>query len=182
MVRPTTSPTASGPCTSVDHPHPRTSCRLGTDGCIGCLLRWMVHRGMRPCPSVPCTLGCTASPNQLFSWWLRGGREKWETLYTASQEIDFDDELRKAATVSLNDIGVNDRQSLFFSSVCRWESARAHGRVPKLEGRIPRSHGVLGLHVQPCSLPSYFWHSKCQRRGLGRGCCHRCYIYDHYGG
>ena len=63
---------------------------------------------------VHCTLGGTASPNQLSSWWLLGGREKWETLYAASQEIDFDDELRKAATVSFKDRGGNDRQSLFF--------------------------------------------------------------------
>ena len=30
---------------------------------------------------VHCTLGGTASPNQLSSWWLLGGSEKWETLY-----------------------------------------------------------------------------------------------------
>ena len=65
---------------------------------------------------VHCTLGGTASPNQLSSWWLLGGSEKWETLYTASHEIDFDDELRKAATVSFKDTGGNDRQSLF--SLC----------------------------------------------------------------
>ena len=46
---------------------------------------------------VHCTLGGTASSNQLSSWWLLGGSEKLETLYAASQEIDFDDELRKAA-------------------------------------------------------------------------------------
>ena len=63
---------------------------------------------------VHCTLGGTASPNQLSSWWLLGGREKWETPYAASQEKDFDDELRKAATVSFKDAGGNDRQSLFF--------------------------------------------------------------------
>ena len=50
---------------------------------------------------VHCTLGGTASPNQLSSWWLLGGRgEKWDTLYAVSQEIDFDDRLCKAATVS----------------------------------------------------------------------------------
>ena len=65
---------------------------------------------------VHCTLGGTVSPNQLSSWWLLGGSEKWETLYAASQEIDFDDELRKAATVSFKDTGGNDRQSLFFLS------------------------------------------------------------------
>ena len=63
---------------------------------------------------VHCTLGRTASPNQLSTWWLRGGTEKWETLYAASQEIDFDDELRNAATVSFEDAGWNDRQSPFF--------------------------------------------------------------------
>ena len=41
---------------------------------------------------VHCTLGGTASPNQVSSWWLLGGSEKWETHYAASQEIDFDDE------------------------------------------------------------------------------------------
>ena len=54
------------------------------------------------------------APNKLSSWWLLGVTEKWETLYAASQEIDFDDELRKAATVSFKDTGGNDRQSLFF--------------------------------------------------------------------
>ena len=63
---------------------------------------------------VHCTLGGTASPNELSSWWLLGGSEKWETLYAASQEIDFDDELCKAATVSFKDTAGNDRQSLFF--------------------------------------------------------------------
>ena len=63
---------------------------------------------------VHCTLGGIASPNQLSSWWLLGGSEKWETLYAASQEIDLDDELRKAATVGFKDTGGNDRQSLFF--------------------------------------------------------------------
>ena len=43
-----------------------------------------------------------------------GGSEKLETLYAASQEIDFDDDLRKAATVSFKDTVGNDRQSLFF--------------------------------------------------------------------
>ena len=118
---------------------------------------------------VHCRLGGTASPNQLSSWWLLGGSEKWETLYAASQEIDFDDELRKAATVSFKDTGGNDRESPFFS-VCRWESAGAHGGLPKLEGRIPRSHGVLDLHAEPCSLPCYLWHRKCNRRGVDRGC------------
>ena len=63
---------------------------------------------------VHCTLGGTASPNQLSSWWLLGRSEKWETLYAASQEIHFNDELHKAATVSFKDAGGNDRRSLFF--------------------------------------------------------------------
>ena len=62
---------------------------------------------------VHCALGGTASPNQLSSWWLLRGSEKWETLYAASQEINFDYELRKAATVSFKDTGGNDRQSFF---------------------------------------------------------------------
>ena len=37
-------------------PPPWTSCSPGTDGCIGCLLRWTVHRGMRP---------------PLHAWWHR---------------------------------------------------------------------------------------------------------------
>ena len=43
---------------------------------------------------VHCTLGGTASPNQPSIWWQLGGNAKWEILYAASQEIDFDDELR----------------------------------------------------------------------------------------
>ena len=50
----------------------------------------------------------TATPNQLSSWWLLGGSEKWETLYAASQEIDFDEELCKAATASFKDTEGND--------------------------------------------------------------------------
>ena len=63
---------------------------------------------------VHCTLGGTASPNQLSSCCLLWGSEKRETLYVVSQEIYFDDELHKAATVSSKDTGGNDRQSLFF--------------------------------------------------------------------
>ena len=63
---------------------------------------------------VHCTLGGTASPKQLSSWWLLEGSEEWENLYAASQGIDFNDQLRKAATVSLKDTGGNDRRSLFF--------------------------------------------------------------------
>ena len=93
---------------------------------------------------VHCKLGGTASPNQLFSWGLLGGSERFETLDVASQEIDFDHELRKAATVFFQDAEGNDRQSLFFFSVCRGESTGAHGGLPQLEGRIPWCHGVLG--------------------------------------
>ena len=63
---------------------------------------------------VHCTLGCIVSPNPLSSWWLLGGSEKWETLYAASQDINFDDKLCKATTVNFRDKGGNDRQSLFF--------------------------------------------------------------------
>ena len=48
----------------------------------------------------------------------------WETLYAGSQEIDFDDELRKAATASFKDTEGKDRQSLFF--LC------AHGKAQVL--------------------------------------------------
>ena len=81
------------------------------------------------------TLCGTSSPNQLYSWWLLKGSEKLETPYAASQETDVDDELRNAATVTFKDAEGNDTQSFFF--VCRWESACAHGRLPKLEGRNP---------------------------------------------
>ena len=84
---------------------------------------------------VHCTLGGTASPNQLSSWWLLGGSEKWETLYAASQEIDFDDELRKAATVSFEDTAGNDRQSFFFcvqmvKHRCSWRAAKTGRQNP----------------------------------------------------
>ena len=84
---------------------------------------------------VHCTLGGTASPNQLSSWWLLGGSEKWETLYAASQEIDFDDELRKAATVSFKGTGGNDRQSPFFcvqmvKHRCSWRAAKTVRQNP----------------------------------------------------
>ena len=99
-------------------------------------LHWLpiaVDGTSRRASYVHCTLGGTTIPNQLSSWWLLGGSEKWETLYAASQEIDFDDELRKAATVGFKDTGGNDRRFLFFS-MCRWESTSAHGGLPKLEG------------------------------------------------
>ena len=86
---------------------------------------------------VHCTLGGTANPNQLSSWWLLGGSEQWETLYTASQEIDFDDELRKAATVTFKDTEGNDRRSLFFffyvqmgKHKCSWRAAKTGTQNP----------------------------------------------------
>ena len=90
---------------------------------------WYVH----------CTLGGTSSPNQLCSWWLVGGSEKWETLYAASQEIDFDDELRKAATVGFRDEGGNHRPSFLFcvhkgKLRCSWGAAKS-GRQNCLEPR-----------------------------------------------
>ena len=91
---------------------------------------------------VHCTLGGTASPNLLSSWWLLGGSEKWETLYAASHGIDFDDELRKAATLSFHDTGGNDRQSLFFSSVCigkhgcSWRAAKTGRQNPLVPPRV----------------------------------------------
>ena len=86
---------------------------------------WYVH----------CTLGGTANPNQLSSWWLLGGSEKWETLCAASQKIDFDDELRKPATVSFKDAGGNDRQSFFFcvqmgKHMCSWRVAKTGRQNP----------------------------------------------------
>ena len=113
MVRPATYLTASATCTSVDHPHPRTSCSPGTDGSIGCLLRWTVHR---------------------------------ETLYAAPQEIDLNDELRKAATVSFKDTGGNDRQSLFF--LCADGKAQVlMAGCQNWKAETPWCHRVLGLHA-----------------------------------
>ena len=65
---------------------------------------WYVH----------CTLGGTTSPNQLSSWWLLGGGEKWERLYAASQEI-------KPAAVSFKSTEGSDRQPFFF--LCADEEA-----------------------------------------------------------
>ena len=87
---------------------------------------WYVH----------CTLGGTASPNQLSSWRLLGGSEKWETLYPASQEIDFDDKLRKAATVSFFGIGEGTIGSPFFfygqmgKHRCSWRAAKTGRQNP----------------------------------------------------
>ena len=88
MVRPATYLTASATCTSVDHPHPRTSCSPGTDGCIGCLSRWMLHRGMRPRMSIARLLAPPAPTNYLV-----GGYQ---------------------GAVSFKDTEGNDRPSLFF--------------------------------------------------------------------
>ena len=77
----------------------------------------------------------TASPNQLSSRWLLGGSEKWESLYAASQQRDFDDELRKVATVRVKKTAGNDRQSLF-SHVqmrkrrCSWQAAKTGKQNP----------------------------------------------------
>ena len=49
---------------------------------------------------VHCTLGGTASPKQLSSWWLLAASEKWGALYAASQEVDFDDELHNGLRCS----------------------------------------------------------------------------------
>ena len=172
MARRVTPPpplTASATCTSVDHPHPSGVTQPGDSR-----LHWLpiaVDGTIHQASYVHCTLGGTAGPNQRSSWWLLGGSEKWQTLHAASQEMDFDDELRKALAIRFKDTEGNDRPSLF--SVCRWESAGAHGGLPKVEGVIPQSHGVLGLHAQPCPLPCYLWPSKCNRRRLDTGCCYR---------
>ena len=105
MVRPATSPTASGTYTSFEHPDRRLHwLPIAVDG-----------TSRHEASYVHCTLGGTASPDQLSSCWLLWGSEKWETLYAASQAIDFDDELHKVAIVSSKDTGGNDRQSFFFS-------------------------------------------------------------------
>ena len=81
MARPATSPTASGTCTSVDHAPPSDIMQHGDRR-----LHWLpiaVNGTSRHEASyVHCMLGGTAGPNQLSSWWLLGGSEKWETLYT----------------------------------------------------------------------------------------------------
>ena len=66
MSRPATFLTTSATCTSVDHPYSRTSRLLGTDGCISCLLRWIVHRGMRPCASTTRLVAPLAPTNYLL--------------------------------------------------------------------------------------------------------------------
>ena len=96
-------------------PQPSDSMQLGDQR-----LHWlpiaMDGRLRHSASYVHCTLGGTPGPNQLSSRWLLGGSEKWETLYADSQEMYFDDELRKVATVNFMNTGGNDRQSLFFLS------------------------------------------------------------------
>ena len=100
------------------------------------------------------TLGGTASPNQLSSWWLLGGSERWETLYAASQEIDFDDELRQAATVSFEDMEGNDRQSLL-SCVqmgkrrCSWRAAKTGRQNPPVPGCVGSACAVVLFALLP---------------------------------
>ena len=102
-------------------------------------LHWLpiaVHGASRQEASyVHCTLGGTASPNQLSRWLLLGRSEKWETLYAASQEMDFDDELRKGTTVSFKDTEGNERRSLFFcvqmgKRRCSWRAAKTGRQNP----------------------------------------------------
>ena len=103
---------------------------------------------------VNCTLGGTASPNQLSHWLLLGGSKKWETLYAASQEIDFDDELRKAATVSFKDTEGNDRQSPLFcvqmgKRRCSWGAVKTGRQYPQQ----PRCAGFACATVLFALLP-----------------------------
>ena len=91
-----------------------------------------------------------------------GGSEKWETLYAASQEIDFDDDLRKAATVSFKDTEGNDRQSLFFLCAdgkaqvlmagCQNWKAESPGATVCMFTMLT----MLGLHAQPCCCLATF--------------------------
>ena len=46
-------------------PHARTSCSPGTDVSIGCLLRWTVHRGLRPRTSIARLVAPPAPTNYL---------------------------------------------------------------------------------------------------------------------
>ena len=150
--------------------HHRTSCILETDA-----VHWLPvavdGTSRHEAPYIHCTLGGTSIRNQLSSWWLLGGSKETDTLYVASQEIHFDDELRKAATVSFKDIGGNDRQSLFFcvqtgKPTCSWEVAKT--------GR--RSQGVLDLHAEPCPVPCCLLPCKCNAPRLLRCSSDRFYI------
>ena len=40
------------------------------------------------------------------------------------------------------------------------KSTSADGGLPNLEGRIPCSYSVLGLHAKLCRLPCYLWFCK----------------------
>ena len=77
MVWPATYLTASATCSSVDHPHPRTSCSPGTEGYICCLLRWTVQRGMKPRTSIARLVAPPAPTNYLVGgYWgvVKSGR------------------------------------------------------------------------------------------------------------
>ena len=63
---------------------------------------------------VHCTLGGTSSPDQLASWWLLGGSEEWATLYAATREVDFDQQLWDASKLVFQDTSGADRETLFF--------------------------------------------------------------------
>ena len=63
---------------------------------------------------VHCTLGGTSSPDQLASWRLLGGSEKWATLYVAAQEVDLDQQLWDASQAVFHDTSGSDRATLFF--------------------------------------------------------------------
>ena len=63
---------------------------------------------------VHCTLRGTSSPNLLASWWLLGCSEEWATLYTATQGVDFDQQLWDASKAVFQDTGGSDRKILFF--------------------------------------------------------------------
>ena len=87
--------------------------------------------------SIARLVGPPAPITQLSSCWLLGSSEKWETLYAVSQELDFEEDFRKAATVSLsvNDTGGNDRQSFFFcvqmgKRRCSWRAAKIGRQNP----------------------------------------------------
>ena len=60
------------------------------------------------------TLGGTSSPDQLASWWLLGDGDEWATLYTAAQEVDFDQQLCDTSKAVFQDTSGSDRETLFF--------------------------------------------------------------------
>ena len=71
-------PPASSSLTNVDHPHHRTSCCLETDGCIGYLLLWMVHRGIRPRTSFAHRVALSA-PTNYPAGGYKGAVKNWRT-------------------------------------------------------------------------------------------------------